>query len=85
MECVFRDLSVAHARTLAALHVQAFQETHAPRDGGPALAPRLWQWADLLGASDGQRFVVGCDAHDGRSLAIAAGCPHDGDVPGYRG
>lgn len=85
MECVLRDLSVMDAPALAALHVETFRETHAPHGGGPSLALRLQQWTDLLGATHAQRFVVGLDAPDGRLVGFAAGCPHDGGVPGYAG
>lgn len=85
MECVLRDLTVTDAPPLAALHVQAFRETHAPHDGGPSIALRLQQWTNLLGAQDGQRFVVGLEASHGRLVGFAAGCPHDGGVPGYAG
>jgi GNAT superfamily N-acetyltransferase len=85
MECLLRDLSVTDAPALAALHVQTFHETHAPHDDGPSLALRLTQWSDLLGAPDGERFVVGLDGPDGQLVGFAAGRPHDGGVPGYQG
>jgi len=82
MEHVLRDLSVADAPALAELHVQTFRETHG---GGPSVSVRLQQWTDLLGAAHGSRFAVGLEAPDARLVGFAAGCPHDGGVPGYQG
>lgn len=85
MECALRDLSVPDVPALAALHVQTFNETHAPHGGGPALALRLSQWTDTLSAAHPDRFVVGLSEPSGRLLGFAAGRPHDGGIPGYAG
>ena len=85
MECVLRDLSASDVPALAALHVQTFNETHAPHDGGPSLALRMSQWSEALGTPPPDRFVVGVREPTGRLLGFAAGRPHDGGVAGYEG
>jgi GNAT superfamily N-acetyltransferase len=85
MECVLRDLSAPDVSALAAVHVQAFNETHAPHDGGPSLALRLSQWSETLSPAQPDRFVVGLSDPAGRLLGFAAGRPHDGGVPDYAG
>jgi GNAT superfamily N-acetyltransferase len=85
MEYVLRHLSASDAPALAAVHVQAFLETHAPHDGGPSLALRLSQWTDALSAVAPERFVMGITEPSGRLVGFAAGRPHDGGVPGFQG
>lgn len=85
MQCVIRDPRAADAPALAALHVRAFRETHAPNGGGPPMDLRLPQWSELLGAADPARFVLGLAAPDARLAGLAAGCPHDAGMPGHPG
>ncbi len=85
MEYVLRDLNESDALALAAVHVQAFQETHAPHDGGPSLSLRLSQWSEALRPSATDRIAVGLTAATGHLIGFASGRRHDGRVPGYQG
>lgn len=85
MDFSFRDLGVADVPELAALHVSTFDETHAPRGGGPTLALRLQQWGDAFAAEPRNWFAVGVFDPDGRLVGFSRGQPHVAGVPGYVG
>ena len=77
-----REATARDVALLAALHAEAFRETHG---GGPTIFVREDQWRRVLGANDVTdfTFVVEDDTH--QFVGFARGKRHDGGVPGYQG
>jgi hypothetical protein len=69
MDFTVRDPDVADVPDPAALHVATFNETHAPRGGGPGEALRLQHGSDALAAVRGVGRLLRC-----LTLATLAAC-----------
>ena len=82
MPWILRDATPADVPALAALHVQAFRETHG---GGPSVAIRQGQWQQILGAGDPAGFTVVIEDGTHALVGFARGTRHDGAVPGFQG
>ena len=81
-----REALATDVTTLAALHVQTFNETHrGGRPGGPSYDLRELQWREAFERQDGSWFCYVIADDHGELVGFAKGAPHDGGVPGYSG
>ncbi len=76
----------ADVARLAALHVQAFSETHrGGRSGGPSHELRERQWRERFALRVDSWFCHLIEDADGEFVGFAMGAPHDGGSPEYEG
>jgi GNAT superfamily N-acetyltransferase len=86
MPFILREAVAEDVPALAALHVQAFNETHTRGGGsGPTYELRERQWRDAFAAHDGSWFCIVVEGEGGGLIGLAKGKPHDGGVPSYTG
>jgi L-amino acid N-acyltransferase YncA len=81
-----RDARESDIPSLAALHVQTFNETHrVGRPGGPSYELRERQWCDRFERRDDSWFCYVLEDDSGELVGFAKGTRHAGGVPGYVG
>src|SRR5262245_21204810 len=86
MSFAIREAVADDVPAMAALHVQAFNETHnRGQEVGPTYELRERQWRDAFAVDDGSWFCFLVEGEDGELLGFAKGTLHDGGVPGFAG
>lgn len=84
MPFTLRDATAADVPRLAALHVQAFNETHrGSRSGGPSFELREQQWRQTFAEQDGSWFCFVIEDDAAELVGFAKGEPYDDGLPGY--
>lgn len=86
MSFTLREAIEADVASLAALHVQTFNETHrGGQPTGPSIEVRSYQWRERFQHHDGSWFCFVVEDADCDLVGFATGAPHDNDLPDYEG
>jgi L-amino acid N-acyltransferase YncA len=87
MPLVIREATSADVPALAQLHVDTFNETHAPiLKNGPTYQVREYQWREAFQEADGRRFCFVIEDENGKLVGFAKGQPYShSDQPDFTG
>ena len=82
-----RDAGPSDVEVLAQLHVDTFNETHAPvLRNGPTYEIRERQWRAVLNADDSRQFTFAVEDDEGKMIGFAKGQPYGSpDLPDFDG
>src|SRR5687768_2038184 len=87
MAAFIREATLADIRSLARLHVQTFNETHAPNlKNGPSYEVRRQQWSEAFERPANTWFCYVIENQAGELIGFAKGVQYSHvDLPGYAG
>lgn len=83
---IIREVTENDIKALAALHVQAWNETYPGVRKTPTLKTRLWQWEQLFKETERQWFCFLVINPQNELIGFARGQKYDhSDLPAYQG